>query len=100
MYTPQEVCGTLSVEDGLVVRAGAELVEWYQICETHCFDVFDAIPFPPSQTFYELSSPQQPPVVHTCTPKPVITLSLVFGNRNSNLKTLLAIGGWKFGSQP
>ena len=48
----QEVGGNLIGEDGLVVMAGAELVEWYQIHQTHGFHgfhVFDAIPFAPFQ---------------------------------------------------
>jgi hypothetical protein len=44
---PQEVGGTLIGKDGLVVMAGAESVEWYQI---HGFHVFDAIPFAPFHT--------------------------------------------------
>jgi hypothetical protein len=32
-----EVDGTLTGEDGLVVMAGVELVEWYQIYQTHGF---------------------------------------------------------------
>jgi hypothetical protein len=43
---PQEVGGTLIGEDGLMVMAGAESVEWYQI---HGFQVFDAVPFAPVQ---------------------------------------------------
>jgi hypothetical protein len=42
----QGVGGTLIGEDGLVVMAGAELVEWYQ---THGFYAFDAILFAPFQ---------------------------------------------------
>jgi hypothetical protein len=38
---PQEVGGTLIWEDGLVIMAGAELVERYQI---HGFHEFDAVP--------------------------------------------------------
>ena len=34
---PQEVGGTFIVEEGLVVMAGAELVEWYQIHHTDGF---------------------------------------------------------------
>jgi hypothetical protein len=34
-HTPQEVGGTLIGEDGLVVMAGAEQVECYQIQQTH-----------------------------------------------------------------
>ena len=49
-FQSQEVGGTLIGENGLVVMAGAELVEWYQIHQTHSFHVFDAIPFPPFQT--------------------------------------------------
>ena len=41
-FQTQEVGGTLIGEDGLVVMAGAELVEWYQ---THVFYV----PFTPFQ---------------------------------------------------
>ena len=40
--TSREVGGTLIGENGLVVMAGAEWVEWYQI---HGFHVFDAVPF-------------------------------------------------------
>jgi hypothetical protein len=43
--TSQEVGGTLIGEDGLVVMAGAESVEWYQIQQTNSFHVFDTIPF-------------------------------------------------------
>ena len=43
----QEVGGTFIRENRLVVMTGAELVEWYQIQKTHCFQVFDAIPFAP-----------------------------------------------------
>jgi hypothetical protein len=42
----QEVGGTLIVEEGLMVMAGAEWVEWYQ---THEFNLFDAIQFAPFQ---------------------------------------------------
>ena len=45
----QDVGGTLIGEDGLVIMAGAELVEWYQIHQTHGFHVFDTIPFVPFQ---------------------------------------------------
>jgi hypothetical protein len=41
MAVPQDVSGSLIRENGLVVMAGTELVEWYQI------HVFDAIPFTP-----------------------------------------------------
>jgi hypothetical protein len=58
----QEVGGTLIGEGRLVVMAGVELVEWYQI-QTHGFHVFDAIPFAPSSHYYEPSSPQQPPLL-------------------------------------
>ena len=47
--TAQEVGATLSGEDGLVVIAGAELVGWYQIHQTHGFHVFDAVPLAPFQ---------------------------------------------------
>ena len=39
------VGGTLIGEDGLVVMAGVELVEWYQIHQPHGLQVYDAIPF-------------------------------------------------------
>jgi hypothetical protein len=42
----QEVGGTLIGEDRVVVMAGAEEMEWYQI---HGFHVFDAISFTPFQ---------------------------------------------------
>ena len=45
----KEAGGTLIGEDGLMVMAGAESVEWYQIYQTHGFHVFDAIPFTPVQ---------------------------------------------------
>ena len=45
----QEVGGTLIGEDRLVVMAGAESVEWYQLHQPHGFHVFDAIPFTPFQ---------------------------------------------------
>jgi hypothetical protein len=35
-----EVSGTLIGEDGLMVMAGMESVEWYQIHTTHGFQVF------------------------------------------------------------
>ena len=38
-----EAGGTLIGEDGLVLVAGAELMEWYQIHQTHGFHV--SIPF-------------------------------------------------------
>ena len=44
MYTAQEAGVTLIGEDRLMVMAGAELVEWYQIHQTHGFHVSDAIP--------------------------------------------------------
>ena len=37
MSLAQEVGGTVIGEDGLVVMAGAELVEWSQIHQTHAF---------------------------------------------------------------
>ena len=40
-----EVGGTLIGENKLVVIAGEESVEWYQIHQTHGFQVFGAIPF-------------------------------------------------------
>ena len=43
-WGPKEVGGTLIGENRLVVMTGAELVEWYQIHQTHEFQVFDAIP--------------------------------------------------------
>jgi hypothetical protein len=49
MVTTQEVGGTLIGENGFVVMAGVELVEWYQIQQTHSFQVIDAIPFAPFQ---------------------------------------------------
>ena len=49
-YIAQEVGGTLIVENGLVLITGAELVEWYQIHQTHGFHVYDAFPFAPFQT--------------------------------------------------
>ena len=57
LYSAHEVGGTFNVEDVLVVMAGAELVEWYQ---TH-----GLIPFHLrcSSDYYELSSPQQPPLI-------------------------------------
>jgi hypothetical protein len=45
MLTPQEDGGTLIGEDGLVLMAGAESVEWYQLHQTHGFHMFDTIPF-------------------------------------------------------
>ena len=45
----QEVGGTSIEENGLLVMAGEESVEWYQIHQTHVFHVFDAIPFAPLQ---------------------------------------------------
>ena len=42
----QEAGGYLFGEDGLVVTAGAEELEWH---ETHGFYVVDAIPFTPFQ---------------------------------------------------
>jgi hypothetical protein len=50
LHTPQEVGGTLIGEDGLVVMAGAESVEWYQLHQTCSFPVFDSIPFALFQT--------------------------------------------------
>ena len=50
MQTAQEVGATFIVEDGLVVMAGVEFVEWYQ---THGLR---------SSHYYEPSFPQQPPV--------------------------------------
>jgi hypothetical protein len=52
MERTQEVGGTLIGEDGLMVMAGEELVEWYQIHQTHGFSIY-----------YEPSSRQQPPLV-------------------------------------
>ena len=49
-HTPQDFGATLIGEDGLMVMAGAESVEWYQIQQTHGFYVFDANPFAPLQT--------------------------------------------------
>lgn len=46
-YHAQEVGGTLIGENGLVLKAGAESVEYYH---THGFQVFDAIPFAPFRT--------------------------------------------------
>ena len=46
----QEVGCTLIGEDGLMVMAGAESVEWYLIHQTNGFHVLDAIPFAPLQT--------------------------------------------------
>jgi hypothetical protein len=43
----QKVGGMLIGENALVVRVGAESVEWYQIHRTHGFHMFDAIPFAP-----------------------------------------------------
>jgi hypothetical protein len=40
--------GTLIGEE-LVVMAGEESVEWYQLHQTYGFHVFDAIPFVPFQ---------------------------------------------------
>ncbi|CDQ71214.1 unnamed protein product [Oncorhynchus mykiss] len=48
---PQEVGGTLIGEDGLVVMAGAESVECFQIYQTLGFYVVNAIPFTPLQPF-------------------------------------------------
>ena len=59
LYITQEVGGTLIGEDGLVVMAGAESVEWYQIHQTH--EPFHLLR---SSHYYEPSSPQQPPLVH------------------------------------
>jgi hypothetical protein len=47
---PQEVGGTLTGEDGLVVMAGAEYVERYRMHQTLGFHVFNAIPLVPFQT--------------------------------------------------
>jgi hypothetical protein len=41
----QEFGGNVIWVGGLVVTAGAESVEWYQIHQTHGFYVLDAIPF-------------------------------------------------------
>ena len=52
VFGTQEVGGTLTGEDGLVLMAGVESVEWYQIHHTHGFHgfhVFAAIPFTPFQ---------------------------------------------------
>ena len=49
---PQEVVVKLIGEEGLVVMAGAELVEAYQIHQTHVFHVFDAIPFTPFRPLF------------------------------------------------
>ena len=46
MFQPEEVGGTLIGDNGLVVTAEAESLEWYQTHQTH---VFDAIPFAPFQ---------------------------------------------------
>jgi hypothetical protein len=45
MHKPQEVGGNVIGEDRLMVMTGEELVEWYQIHQTHGFQVFYAIPF-------------------------------------------------------
>lgn len=45
----QAASGTLIRDDGLVVMAGAEKVEWYQIHETHVFHVSDVISLAPFQ---------------------------------------------------
>jgi hypothetical protein len=49
MSIAQEVGSTLVWEEGLVLMAGAELVEWYQIHKKHGFHVIDTIPFAPFQ---------------------------------------------------
>jgi hypothetical protein len=54
-YTHTHKCWTLIGEDGFVVMAGAEFVEWPQIHQTHGFHAFDAIPFtffPPFFSFF------------------------------------------------
>jgi hypothetical protein len=49
-HTSQEVGDSLLIgENGLVVMTGMELVEWYQIHQTHGFRVIGAIPFTPFQ---------------------------------------------------
>ena len=45
----QAAVGTLIGEDGLVVMAGEESMEWYQIHQIY-FHVIDTIPFTPFQT--------------------------------------------------
>ena len=60
----QEVGGTFIGEDelGVVIMTGAELVEWYQIHQTHGLKPFHSLRF---SHYYELSSPQQPPLLQT-----------------------------------
>ena len=43
----QEVGGTWIGEEGLVIMAGEEKVEWYQIHQTHGLLLFDVIPIAP-----------------------------------------------------
>ena len=49
LLPPQEVGGTLIGEDGLVVMAGVDYVEWFKIHQSHGFQVIDAILFAPLQ---------------------------------------------------
>ena len=62
LYQPQEVGGTLIWENGLVVMTGAESVEWYQIHQTHGFQVFNALHLLRSGHYYEPFFTQQPPM--------------------------------------
>jgi hypothetical protein len=50
LYRPQENGGTFIGEDRLVVMAGVELVEWYQIHQAHGLYVLDAVPLAPIQS--------------------------------------------------
>jgi hypothetical protein len=58
----QEVGGTIIGEDGLVVMAGAESVEWYQTHQTHGLMPFHVLR---SSHYYEPSSPQQSPLSYS-----------------------------------
>ena len=43
LFSSQEVGGTLIGEDGLIVMAGMESMEWYRTHKTSGFHVFDTI---------------------------------------------------------
>ena len=58
----QEVGGTLNEEDGPMVMAEEESMEWYQIHQTMCLMPFHSLC---SSHYYEPFSSQQPPVLPT-----------------------------------
>lgn len=45
VFPPQVAGGALIGQDGLIVMAGIEFMEWYQTHQTHGFKVLDFFPF-------------------------------------------------------